>query len=64
VRERIDARDFGREGGVEDIAVGKTLRLGDGADDLGVGGEVEPWGYIRLRFAAIGSTRTRFSRPL
>ena len=56
VRQGVDQRDLGREGGVEEVAVRQPRRLGDGRDDGRPGGEVElrPRGRAgrRLRFAA------------
>ena len=37
MRERVDQRRLGGEGGVEEMAAGEAMGLGDGRDRLGIG---------------------------
>ena len=46
VGQRVDHRDFGREGGVEEMGEGQPLPFGDDADHFRIGGKVEG---LRLR---------------
>ena len=44
MRERVDQRRLGGEGGIEEMAAGEAVRLGDGRDRLRIGGEVHARG--------------------
>ena len=44
MRERVDQRRLGGEGGIEEVAAGEAMGLGDGRDRLRIGGEVHARG--------------------
>ena len=60
MRERVDQRRFRCEGGIEQMAVGQAMRLGDRRDRFRIGGEIHAWRWGRLLSGGVFYRSGRF----